>query len=368
MASRIEDYGLIGNTRTAALVSRNGSIDWFCGPRFDSDACFAALLGYDKHGSWSLRPTVSVRENRQRYRKESLVLETEFACDGGLVRITDFMPMIEDRCDVVRLIEGIEGEVTMEMVLNVRFGYGADKPWVVPSSEGYNFTSGPDAIFFRGPVSLREVNGRAVALITVKKGDRIPLQINWRDSHTAVPGAIDVDQSLNFTDNFWREWAGRCAYQGRWRDLVVRSLITLKAMTYAPTGGIVAAPTTSLPEAMGGVRNWDYRFCWLRDSSLTLDALMIGGYTDEAGAFRDWLMRAAAGDPAGLQIMYDIRGSKRLTEFNLPWLPGYEGSSPVHVATPRRSNSSSTSTARSCACIYVACKQASAGQAGDGRR
>jgi GH15 family glucan-1,4-alpha-glucosidase len=364
MASKIEDYGLIGNTRTAALVSRSGSIDWFCGPRFDSDACFAALLGYDKHGSWALRPTVAVRENRQRYRNDSLVLETEYQCDGGLVRVTDFMPMIEDRCDLVRVIEGVEGEVTMEMVLNVRFGYGADKPWIVPSSEGYNFTSGPDAIFFRGPVSLREVDGRVVALITVKKGDRIPLQINWRDSHTAVPGAIDVDQSLNFTDTFWREWAGRCAYQGRWRDLVVRSLITLKAMTYAPTGGIVAAPTTSLPEAMGGVRNWDYRFCWLRDSSLTLDALMIGGYTDEAGAFRDWLMRAAAGDPAGLQIMYDIRGSKRLTEFNLPWLPGYEGSSPVRVGNAASEQFQLDVYGEVLACIYAARKRGLSRQAG----
>jgi GH15 family glucan-1,4-alpha-glucosidase len=357
MASKIEDYGLIGNTRTAALVSRSGSIDWFCGPRFDSDACFAALLGYDKHGSWSLRPTAPVRENRQRYRNDSLVLETEFACDGGLVRVTDFMPMIEDRCDIVRVVEGLEGEVQMEMVLNVRFGYGADKPWILGSSEGYNFTSGPDAVFFRGPVSIREMDGRVVALINVRKGDRIPLQINWRDSHTVVPGAVDVEQSLNFTDTFWREWAGRCAYQGRWRDLVVRSLITLKAMTYAPTGGIVAAPTTSLPEAMGGVRNWDYRFCWLRDASLTLDALMIGGYTDEAAAFRDWLMRAAAGDAAGVQIMYDIRGARRLTEFELPWLPGYEGSKPVRVGNAASEQFQLDVYGEVFACIYAGRKR-----------
>ena len=333
MASRIEDYGLIGNTRTAALVSRTGSVDWMCAPRFDSDACFAGLVGYDEHGCWALRPTVAIREAKQRYRDDTLILETEFICDGGAIRITDFMPMGHEgeRCDLVRIVEGLEGEVPLEMLLQVRFGYGADTPWITSDRDGLHFIAGPDALILRGPVAARIADGRVSAILVVKKGDRIPLQLTWHPSAEEAPEALSADETLAATDAFWRAWAGRCTYEGRWRDLVVRSLITLKAMTYAPTGGIVAAPTTSLPEALGGVRNWDYRYCWLRDSSLTLDALMIGGYLDEARAFRDWVLRAVAGAPADLQIMYDITGARRLTEFELPWLPGYEGSKPVRV-------------------------------------
>jgi GH15 family glucan-1,4-alpha-glucosidase len=333
MASRIEDYGLIGNTRTAALVSRSGSIDWLCAPRFDSDACFSALIGYDEHGAWSIRPTVAVREARQRYRDETLVLETDFICDGGAVRVTDFMPISggEDRSDVIRIVEGLEGEVPIEMLLDVRFGYGADIPWVTRSPEGLLFIAGPSALILRGPGEPLPDSTRVSAILTVRKGDRIPFQLASYASHEDPPPAFDPAMVLGETETFWRAWSGRCTYDGRWRDLIVRSLITLKAMTYAPTGGIVAAPTTSLPEEIGGVRNWDYRFCWLRDSSLTLDALMVGGYVDEARAFRDWLMRTVAGDPASLQIMYDISGARRLTEFELPWLPGYEGSKPVRV-------------------------------------
>jgi GH15 family glucan-1,4-alpha-glucosidase len=333
MASRIEDYGLIGNTRTAALVSRSGSIDWLCTPRFDSDACFSALIGYDEHGSWSIRPTVAVREARQRYRDETLILETEFVCDGGAIRITDFMPISggEERSDVVRIVEGLEGEVPIEMLLDVRFGYGADLPWITPSPEGLLFIAGPSALILRGPGEPIGDGTRVSAILPVRKGDRIPFQLASYASHEDPPDAFDPALVLAETDRFWRAWANRCTYQGRWRDLIVRSLITLKAMTYAPTGSIVAAPTTSLPEELGGVRNWDYRYCWLRDSSLTLDALMVGGYVDEARAFRDWLLRTVAGDPASLQIMYDIAGARRLTEFELPWLPGYEGSKPVRV-------------------------------------
>jgi GH15 family glucan-1,4-alpha-glucosidase len=331
MASKIEDYGLIGNARTAALVSRGGSVDWLCGPRFDSDACFAALLGYDEHGRWALRPTVRINETRQRYRDDTLVLETEFVCDGGVARLIDFMPMTGDRCDLVRILEGVEGEVQMEMLLDVRFGYGADAPWITPNPGGLCFTAGPDAIVLRAPIAVRWANGRASAYVTVKKGERIPIQLSWYQSHEEVPDALDAERALAETESYWRGWAGRCTYQGHSRDAVMRSLITLKAMTYAPTGGIVAAPTTSLPEEIGGVRNWDYRFCWLRDASLTLDALMIGGYVDEARAFRDWLLRAVAGNPADLQIMYDVGGGRRLTEVELDWLPGYEGSRPVHV-------------------------------------
>src|SRR5215831_12506905 len=330
MASKIEDYGLIGNTYTAALVSRSGSIDWLCAPRFDSDACLAALVGYDKHGRWSLRPTVRVRETRQNYRDETMILETEFACDGGAARVIDFMP-VGSRCDVLRIIEGLEGEVPMEMLLNVRFGYGANAPWIEKTGDGAFFQAGPDAVVLRAPLTL-DLSERGVsAYVQVRKGERIPIQLTWFPSHEKPPELIDVEKALTSTETYWREWASRCTYQGRWRDAVLRSLLVLKAMTYSPTGGIVAAPTTSLPEAIGGVRNWDYRYCWLRDASLTLDAFMIGGYVDEASAFRDWLLRAVAGDPADLQIMYSVDGTRRLTEFELPWLPGYEGSKPVRV-------------------------------------
>ncbi len=330
MAARIEEYGLIGNTLTAALVSTGGSIDWFCAPRFDSDACFAALVGRDKHGRWSLHPTVRTRETHQRYRGDTLILETEIACDHGAVRIIDFMP-VGARCDLVRIIEGLEGEVPLELLLDVRFGYGAYAPLIQKEPDGICFTAGPDALMLRGLASPQEQDGRVAAYLNVKKGDRIPLQLGWFPSHERPPAALDADQALASTEAFWSAWAVRCAYQGRWREAVLRSLITLKAMTYSPTGGVVAAPTTSLPESIGGVRNWDYRFCWLRDASLTLDAFMIGGYVDEARAFRDWLLRAIAGDAADMQIMYSIDGARRLTEFDLDWLPGYEGSKPVRV-------------------------------------
>jgi GH15 family glucan-1,4-alpha-glucosidase len=331
MASKIEDYGLIGNCLTSALVSRSGSIDWLCVPRFDSDACFAALVGYDEHGRWALRPTVRIRETRQRYRGDTMILETEFACDGGAVRLIDFMPVGGDRCDVVRIVEGLEGQVELEMLLDVRFGYGADAPLVDKRDDGTAFLAGPDGVILRGPLTLEETRRHVAAYLQVKKGDRIPIQLTWFPSHEVPPPGLDAEKALATTEAFWRAWADRCTYQGRWHDAVLRSLLTLKAMTYAPTGGIVAAPTTSLPESLGGVRNWDYRFCWLRDASLTLDAFMTGGYIDEARAFRDWLLRAAAGDPQDLQIMYDVRGGRRLTEMNLDWLPGYESSKPVRL-------------------------------------
>jgi GH15 family glucan-1,4-alpha-glucosidase len=334
MASRIEDYGFIGNTRTAALVSRTGSVDWWCPPRFDSDACFAALIGYDEHGTFAIRPTVRTRETQQRYRGDTMILETDLICEGGVVRIVDFMPLAgetEDRSDLVRIVEGIDGEVPMEVWLEPKFGYGADAPWVSAEAGGTRFTAGPDSLIFRGPLTLKQVGGHVSALVRVKKGDRLPLQLTWAPSADPAPLELNIDATLAETEGYWRSWASRCTYEGHARDLVLRSLLTLKAMTYAPTGGIVAAPTTSLPEEIGGVRNWDYRYVWLRDASLTLDALMIGGYVDEAREFRDWLMRAIAGSPADVQIMYDVAGARRLTEFNLDWLPGYEGSKPVHV-------------------------------------
>jgi len=331
MASKIEDYGIIGNTQTAALVSSAGSVDWLCAPRFDSDACFSALIGYDEHGQWTIRPTVGVRQRRQRYRGDTLILETDLECDGGSVRVIDFMPPTQERCDVVRIVEGLDGEVPIEMLLDVRFGYGANTPWVMPLADGFSFVAGPEAVLIRGAVTMERSRRGVRAYFTVSKGQRVALQLSWRPSHLGDPPVLDVARELQRTEKFWLDWSGRCTYQGRWRDAVVRSLITLKALTYAPTGGIVAAPTTSLPEELGGVRNWDYRFCWLRDSSLTLNALMVGGYLEEAVAFRGWLERAAAGAPAEAQIMYDLAGARRLTEFELGWLPGYESSKPVRV-------------------------------------
>jgi GH15 family glucan-1,4-alpha-glucosidase len=348
MASRIEDYGLIGNTRTSALVSRAGAIDWLCGPRFDSDAWFAALVGYDEHGRWAILPTVPVRETRQRYRDDTMTLETDFICDGGAVRVTDFMPVGEDRCDVVRIVHGLEGEVPVEMLLDVRFGYGHDTPWVTPTPDGVSFTAGPDTVLLRAPIPTRASGSRVSAYLRMKEGDRVPLQLTWHGSHERAPAPLDVEQALMSTEAFWRQWARRCTYEGRWRAPVMRSLLTLKALAYAPTGAVVAAPTTSLPEAIGGVRNWDYRFCWMRDASLTIDAFMIGGYMDEARAFRDWALRATAGDPAEMQIMYDITGARRLTEFELPGCPATRARDRSAWATRRPGNSSSTSTARFC--------------------
>jgi len=333
MASLIEDYGLIGNMRTAALVSRRGSIDWLCMPRFDSGACFAALIGYDSHGAWALTPTSGVRERRQRYRENTLILETDVVCDGGSVRLIDFMPPTgsPDRSDVVRIVEGVDGEVPMQMVLVARFDYGANTPWITPAPGGFRLVAGPDAVLIRGAVPMKETERGIVADFTVKKGERVELTLTWYPSHLPDPDALDVGAELARCERFWTEWAGRCTYQGEWRDAVIRSLITLKALTHAPTGAIVAAPTMALPEELGGVRNWDYRFCWLRDATLTLQALMLGGYVEEATAFRDWLLRAAAGAPREAQIMYDVHGGRRLTEMELPWLPGYEDSKPVRA-------------------------------------
>jgi GH15 family glucan-1,4-alpha-glucosidase len=365
MASRIEDYGLIGDTRTAALVSKSGSIDWLCVPRFDSDACFAALVGYDEHGCWAVRPTVPVRETKQRYRDDTLILETEFVCDGGAVRIVDFMPVGQegDRCDLFRIVEGLEGEVPLEMLLEARFGYGAEAPWITPEPDALRFIAGPNALILHGPLRTAIAGSRVSALLQIKKGERLPLQLTWYPSHEETPQAIDPDRALGATEAFWRGWISRCTYEGPSRDLIVRSLLTLKAMTYAPSGGIVAAPTTSLPECLGGVRNWDYRYCWLRDASLTLDALMVGGYLDEARAFRDWLMRAVAGDPADLQIMYDVAGARRLTEFELDWLPGYEGSKPVRIGNAASGQFQLDVFGELLACIYAGRKMGLAGHA-----
>jgi GH15 family glucan-1,4-alpha-glucosidase len=333
MASLIEDYGLIGDARTVALVSRNGSIDWLCLPRIDSDACFAQLVGSNRNGYWSLRPAAPAHSVERRYRPDTLILETELACDGGRVRVIDFMVPGEID-DIIRVVEGIEGEVTMHCDLVVRFGYGKHIPWITCEEDGRaSLTSGPHSLMFESPIPIRPDwdDARLEATFVVRAGQRLAFELEYYPSHHAPPQPVDTDAALALTENYWREWAGRCTYQGRWRDEVVRSLITLKALTHQPTGGIVAAPTTSLPEELQGVRNWDYRYCWIRDSTLTLDALLRCGYLDEALAWRDWLMRAAAGAPAQLQIMYGVSGEHRLTEDELPWLSGYEESRPVRI-------------------------------------
>ncbi len=332
VAARIEDYGLIGDLQTAALVSRHGSIDWLCFPRFDSGACFAKLLGDEENGHWSLSPTSEVTATRRRYRGETLVLETELETGEGTVRLIDFMPPRGEAPDVVRIVEGVAGSVPMAMDLTVRFDYGSIVPWVRRSNGGIVAVAGPDALQLTTPVGLTGQNLHTVAEFTVDEGERIPFVLTWYPSHRDEPARVDAEQALEDTVSYWDEWASSCTHEGRFDDAVRRSLVTLKALTYAPTGGIVAAPTTSLPEQLGGVRNWDYRFCWLRDTTLTLLALVRAGYEDEARAWRDWLLRAIAGGvPSGLQIMYGLAGERRLAEFEVPWLAGYEGSRPVRV-------------------------------------
>ncbi|MBR1191997.1 glycoside hydrolase family 15 protein [Bradyrhizobium sp. AUGA SZCCT0160] len=333
MSCRIEDYGLIGDCETAALVGRDGSIDWLCWPAFDSDACFAALLGTHKHGRWLIAPAEEITRTSRRYRGNTLILETRFDTANGVVELIDFMPPRGNASDVVRLVRGVSGRVKLRMQLVIRFGFGADIPWVRKSEDGSGLLAicGPDMTVLRTPVATRGEDLTTVAEFEVGEGDTVPFVLTYGPSHLAVPGPIDAAVALQETEAFWSEWSARCSYEGEHRDLVMRSLITLKALTYAPTGGIVAAPTTSLPEKLGGLRNWDYRFCWLRDATFTLLALMNSGYTEEALAWHNWLLRAVAGSPANMQIMYGIMGERRLLEWEAGWLPGYEGAQPVRV-------------------------------------
>ena len=331
MPSRIEDYALIGDCLSSALVGRDGSIDWLCLPRFDSAACFAALLGEPSHGRWQIAPAGEIRSGRRRYRDDTLILETDFEVDDGAVTVIDFMPPRGEAPDVVRIVEGRRGTVRMRLELIIRFDYGSIVPWVRHIEHGISATAGPDMLRLIAPVELRGKDLTTVAEFTVAEGQRIPFVLTWHPSHHREPKYVDPEQALEDTESWWREWSARSTYQGPWREAVLRSLITLKAMTYAPTGGIVAAPTASLPEHLGGVRNWDYRYCWLRDATFTLYALGQTGYTDEACAWREWLLRAVAGSPADLQIMYGIAGERRLPEMEISWLPGYERSHPVRI-------------------------------------
>ncbi|MGH7931991.1 MAG: glycoside hydrolase family 15 protein [Candidatus Binataceae bacterium] len=334
MSLHIEDYALIGNTHTAALVGRDGSIDWLCMPRFDSGACFAALLGDSRNGRWLLTPEAEIKIVRRRYRGDTLVLETEFELGSGeRVALIDFMPVLESdgRIDLVRIVEGRRGSVPMRTDTTLRFDYGRIVPWVRRRDYGFNAIAGPDALQCRSPIKMRGEKFRTVANFTVGEGERIPFTATWYRSHRPEPEARDPFQMLEETEQWWRNWSAQCCVAGSWRGPVMRSLITLKALTYSPTGGIVAAPTMSLPEQLGGVRNWDYRYCWLRDATFTLYALLNSGYTEEAAAWREWLLRSVAGQPHELQIMYGIAGERRLTELELPWLGGYEKSRPVRL-------------------------------------
>lgn len=330
MPSRIEDYALIGDCQTAALVGRDGSIDWLCWPAFDSEACFAALLGTRDHGRWLIAPKQADCTVTRSYRGETLILETRFACDGGVVTLIDFMPPRGEASDIVRIVRGDSGEVEMTMELVLRFGTGTSIPWVRRLDDGTLLAvAGPDMAALRTPVALRGENMTTVSSFAVKAGETATFVLSYQASHRPVPVAVDAMQALSDTEAFWTEWSSRSTYHGKRREVVQRSLITLKALTFAPTGGIVAAPTASLPEKVGGARNWDYRYCWLRDATFTLFSLMNSGYYAEAGEWHNWLLRSIAGSPADLQIMYSIIGQRRLLEWEAAWLPGYEGSQPV---------------------------------------
>ena len=331
MPSRIEDYAFIGDCHTAGLVARNGSIDWLCFPRFDSGACFAALLGNEEHGRWKIAPVSEVRRVDRRYRDGTLILETDYETADGAVTLIDCMPPRSREPDLVRVVVGRRGQVRMRMELVIRFDYGSIIPWVRRTGDGIRAVAGPDTLNLHAGVDLRNENFKTEAEFTVSEGQRVPFVLIWHPSHQPDPPAVDAESIVAQAEEWWREWSARCTYEGPWREAVVRSLVTLKALTYAPTGGIVAAATTSLPEQLGGPRNWDYRYCWLRDATFTLYSLMLGGYTEEARAWREWLLRAVAGQASELNIMYGLHGERRLTELELDWLPGYEGSSPVRI-------------------------------------
>jgi GH15 family glucan-1,4-alpha-glucosidase len=329
--TRIEDYAFLSDTQTGALVSRDGCVDWLCFPRFDSPACFASLLGENKNGHWRFFPEEEVEETRRRYRDDTLILETEIETKSGAVRLIDFMPPRGENPDIIRIVEGIRGEVRMQTELIIRFDYGQIVPWVRKRNGGLEAIAGPDGLILRSPIETSGKDLTTVGEFTVSKGDRVPFVLTWFASHAEPPKEVNAEHALRDTEKYWREWSGQSQIKGEWRDAIVRSLITLKGLTYAPTGGMVAALTTSLPEEIGGVRNWDYRFCWLRDAVFILITLVGAGYREEARSWRQWLLRAVAGSPAQMQAIYGIRGERRLPEQEIPWLSGYENSKPVRI-------------------------------------
>jgi len=329
--TKIEDYAFLSDTQTSALVSRDGCVDWLCFPRFDSPACFASLLGEEKNGRWLFFPKEKIDKTRRRYRGDTLILETEIETKSGAVRLIDFMPPRGENPDIIRIIEGLRGEVQMQMQLIIRFDYGHVVPWVRKRHGGLEAIAGPDGLILRTPIETRGKDLTTVAEFSVAKGDRVPFVLTWFASHLDPPKKVNPEHALRDTEKFWSEWAGRCHRKTPWEDAIVRSLITLKGLTYAPTGGIVAAATTSLPEKIGGVRNWDYRYCWLRDATFLLLGFMSVGYIDEAKSWREWLLRAIAGSASQMQIMYGVRGERRLEEYEIDWLSGYENSKPVRI-------------------------------------
>jgi GH15 family glucan-1,4-alpha-glucosidase len=331
--TKIEDYGFISDTQTGALVSRDGCVDWLCFPRFDSPACFASLLGGKENGHWRFFPDEEVTAVRRRYRGETLILETELETKSGAVRLIDFMPPRGENPDIIRIIEGLRGKVSMHTELIIRFDYGQIVPWVRQRKrfDGLEAVAGPDALILRTPVETQGKDLTTVAEFTVAKGDRIPFVLTWYASQKDPPRKIDPDHAMHDAEVFWSDWAKQFRSEGKWRDAVVRSLVVLKGLTYAPTGGLVAALTTSLPEQIGGVRNWDYRYCWLRDAALILLVLLRAGYREEAKSWREWLLRAIAGSPAQMQTIYGVSGERRLIEYEVPWLCGYENSRPVRI-------------------------------------
>jgi GH15 family glucan-1,4-alpha-glucosidase len=328
---RIEDYAIVGDTQTVALISRAGSVDWLCFPRFDSGACFSALLGAPEHGRWLLAPRGELRRVQRCYRGPTLILETEMENEEGVVRVIDFMPIRGHAPDLVRIVEGVRGRVTMQLELVIRYDYGSIVPWVRHEGKRLLAVAGPDALVFASPIATHGRGSTTVAEFSVEPKDRVPFTLTWYPSYGAIPGSPDPFAAAHQTYEWWRAWSDRSKGGGPYHDAELRSLLTLKALTYAPSGGIVAAGTTSLPEALGGARNWDYRYCWLRDATFTLQALLHAGYSDEARAWREWLVRAVAGEPGKLQILYGVTGERRAAERNLDWLPGYEGARPVRV-------------------------------------
>jgi GH15 family glucan-1,4-alpha-glucosidase len=331
MPGRIEDYAMVGDLQTAALVGSDGSVDWLCFPRFDSPSCFAALLGSDSNGRWRLAPTSGGRCTRRRYRGHTLVLETEWETPTGAVRVIDCMPPRGASPDLVRVVEGVSGKVSVASELRIRFDYGHIAPWVTIEGREVHAVAGPDALWLRASAPHEEVGGEILSRFTLSEGERVSFVLTWSHSYGERPVAIDGLQAVDDTERYWLDWAGVIGYDGRFQDAVYRSLLTLKGLTYEPSGGIVAAATTSLPETLGDSRNWDYRYCWLRDSTFILGALVGAGLHEEARAWQQWMLRAVAGDPADAQIMYGIDGTRRLPEYELPWLPGYEGASPVRI-------------------------------------
>jgi len=328
---RIEDYGLIGDTQTAALVGINGSIDWLCLPRFDSGACFATLLGTEANGFWRLWPVAAVAKTSRRYRPETLILETDFETEDDAVRVTDFMPIRQNHPLIARIVTGLRGEVAMRMKMVVRFDYGAVRPWVTRTDHSLELRSGPDAVILCTSAPIHGEGYSSVAEFKVKTGETVPFALHWYPSYQAPPEKRSIADALDETEKWWKEWADVGSYRGTYGEAVRSSTLVLKAMTYAPTGGIVAAVTTSLPEALGGARNWDYRYCWLRDAAFTLEALLVAGFNEEAGAWRNWLLRAIGGDASTVQSLYGPAGERRLVEVELPHLAGYEGSRPVRI-------------------------------------